>query len=170
MNINLFFLFIIALLISILTIFKPIKDLHKESEMVAMLEIDAFKLYELDSFGLRSSTEGSYAKRYVDFYEIENVHYISKKDSFLQNISADFGKYNSDELTLKSNVKYVRDDGLNFSSDQAKYLVSKEIMTTDGKFHINQKSDHIYGSDLYYNIKTKEISAKNIIGNFVIKE
>lgn len=170
MNINFFFFFIIVVLLSILSIFKPTQKNIDIQESVALLEIESFKLYEFDNFGLRSITNGTHAKKYSDFYEIENVHFIRDKDNKIENIYAQYGRYDPDELSLNSNVKYVRADGLSFDSDEAKYLVLKELITTNGKFHINQNGNDIDGVALSYNVKNREISAKNIRGNFTIKE
>ena len=166
MTVNTFFILVISGLIGIYLFFNPMTIAKQEEKEVAQLDLVGFTIYELDQNRLISTMSGSEGKRFQYRYEINDVNYTDKKFEFTQNMVADFAVYRNDKIFLDKNVRYKREDGLMFTSDEAKYNTKNSVATTKGRFSIEQNGDWVTGEQLRYNSKKERIKAKNVKGDY----
>ena len=162
MNINLFFILIIALLSSIYLFFKPLALTQREFVEIPLVELNNFTLYELDNNDLKILLSAKVAKRYSDRYEIKNINYTDNKDKYLVNIQADSAIYKDDYIDLDGNIIFNREDGLMFKTQKAQYSRKDDLVTTDGLFSANIDDGNMTGYNLKYNNKLNIVESKNI--------
>jgi len=169
-NINLFFIIIIGLLLSVFVFFKPLKiDLpdHKE---IAQLELKNFQIYEVNEKGVKSLLEGLRGKRYENRYEVIDVTFKDASKEFIQVMHADHGRYQDDVIYLKDNVIYAQDNNMTFKSDEAIYDVNTSLVTTQGAFVMTSNQNYFKGQKLKFYTKKNKILAKNISGLYQLEQ
>jgi LPS export ABC transporter protein LptC len=170
MNINLFFIVLIALLLSVFVLFKPLKlDLpdHKE---IAQLELKNFHMYEIEQKGVKSILEGITGERYENRYEVKNVTFKDTSKGVIEVMHADFGRFQEDIVYLKKNVIYAQENGISFNSDEAKYDLNNSILTTQGDFVMRSNEDYFKGKKLRFNTKENIILAKEVTGSYQLEK
>ncbi|MDQ7045874.1 MAG: LPS export ABC transporter periplasmic protein LptC [Sulfurimonas sp.] len=170
MNINLFFLFLIAGLSIIFFLFQPIQHIKKKATEIPTLELENFKLSELDTNGLTSIMNGKTGKKFLDRYVITNIDYTDNTNKYIANIRSNNALYKSDILHLDGDIKYFREDGLNFLTQKASYNKKTSVMIslTDYKSQMNQNT--VTGSYFEYNNATGITRSKNVKINYQLKE
>ena len=170
---NHFFIAIAIVLASILLFFKPTKleqPLSHKTE-VAELELHNFTLYEVGLNGLKDIMVGREGFRYKDRLEVNDINYTDSSRKLQNNLKADFGYYNNKNLiTLEGNVRYYREDGLNFVTNKAIIHQNEETITTVGPFTMDRLSDEVVGKDLFYDTKKGRSTAKQVTGVFQLKD
>lgn len=162
----LLFLFCISLLI----LLKPQSYQKSDGEKVPQMEIEDFRLYEIDTEGVKSVVSGTIGRQYELYYEVENAHYIENKNRLGEHLYADKGRFEKDIAYLNENVRYFRDDGLSFESDHAVYDTNKELLYVPKNFVLTQNENIIYGKELHYNAKSGEIEARQIDASYYMKD
>ena len=118
-----------------------------------------FSLLEIDESGVKNqlnAKEGTKDKNSFYLIDINITH--DKRD----NILAKKAIYKKDFIYLKDSVILKRKGEFQFSTNDLNYKVKEKIAYTDKKFTLKSNNNIINGTNLYYNLKTKEISAKDI--------
>ncbi|MFT7859608.1 MAG: LPS export ABC transporter periplasmic protein LptC [Sulfurimonas sp.] len=170
MNINLFFIFVIGILLSIFFFFQSEKMAEKNFGDIPLLHIKDFTMYELDPLGLKTLMLGDEAFRYKDRYTVDNINHTDNSRTHISNLRADFGVYKNDKLDLDGDVTLVRDDGLRYETQKALYYKNKGLFVTDTEYTLTQGKNKVRGTYLDHNNLTGEIHSKNITANYTIKE
>ena len=170
---NHFFIAIALVLASILLFFKPTKldePLNQKAE-IAELELRNFTLYEVGLNGLKDIMVGKEGFRYKDRLEVNDINYTDSSRKLQNNLKADFGHYNNKNLiTLEGNVRYHREDGVNFVTNKAIIHQHKETITTVGPFTMDRLTDNVVGKDLFYDTKNGHSTAKQVTAVFQLKD
>lgn len=77
--------------------------------------------------------------------------------------------YRSNEIKLKGNVHYAREDGLEFRSNEGKYNTNTSLIQTQGSFAITQNANRIDGIQLHYDNKNDTVSAEHVRVSYQLK-
>ncbi len=170
---NYFFIAIGLILASILLFFQPVPvtNTMEDNVEVAELELRNFTLYELGPEGLKDILIGRYGYRYGNRIEVEEIDYTDSAGNNRNNLQADFGIYdNKDLITLEGNVRYYREDGMRFKTDQAVINQAEETITAPGPFTMDKATDNVVGIKLFYDSKNGRTKAKNVTGIFTLTD
>ena len=170
MNINFFFIFLIAGLSAIFIIFQPMEHAKKTKEEVPLLELEKFKLSELNAKGLSSILYGEVGKRYKDRYEVEKLDYTDNVGKQIANLKADDALYKDEKLFLKDNVEYIREDGLTFQAQQANYNKKTNIIIVPVQYVSFLDGNRAIGTYLHHNNNTGITKSTNVTVKYQIKE
>ncbi len=172
-NANYFFIIIALILASVLIFFQPspVQEMRDGKGEVAQLELRNFTIYELGVDGLKDIMIGHYGFRYEDRIEVEEIDYTDSTNHQRNNLQADFGVYNNKDLiTLEGNVRYYREDGMQFRSDKAIIHQTDETILAAGPFTMQKGADHAVGTDLFYDSKNGLTKAKDVTGFYTLAE
>lgn len=148
------------------TYFKPAERDLLAAKEVALFELDQFKIYEISPTRIDHFFEGEHGKRFSDRYEVTQAKFSNNKRVLFESIRADNALYKDDIISLKGNVHYVRDDGLQFNSNEGIYNQKRSIVTTDGEFRITKNENSVHGTHLYYDLDLDTVSADQIRGSY----
>ncbi len=170
MNATAFFTLIALILSGIFFFFKPMEIKELEHKEIAQLELTNFTLYELTENGLKTTLSGLKGERFSDRYESEQISFTDTSKEYTQNMTADYGVYHENVVYLSGNVHYGREDGLEFTSDEASYRQDDATIRTEGSFSISRDSDHFSGRKLLYDSKKEHISAEDIRSSYTITD
>ena len=170
MNINLFFITIIAGLSGIFFLFKPLDIKQKTFGEIPMLELEKFKLTELTTEGLSSILNGEIGTKYTDRYIMSNLDYIDNAGNKISNLKSDKGLYKGEVLDLNDNVRYTREDGLTFITQKAIYNKKTNIVISSTDYVSTFNENKVIGTYLEYNTATTIAKSKNITANYKLKE
>ena len=169
-NINIFFVIIISGLFMVLFLFKPLNIKEQKVQEVPLLELEKFKLTELDNKGLLSITEGSKGARYTDKYTIVDLDYTDNTDEFLANIKSNDALYKGDLIKLNGDVLYTREDGFSFQTQKANYNKKTKIAKSETRYVSYMGEHRATGSSIEYDNIRGIIKSKNIVANYKLKE
>lgn len=170
MTVNSFFVFVLLLLAAIFVFFKPVDVKTQQHSEVAQLDLSRFTLYELGQTGLQTVMSGEKGWRFSDRYEVEDINYTDKTKELAQNMTADFGKYRDNFMHLKGDVRYMREDGLKFFSNEATYNQKRSVARTKGDFEIIQDGNRVKGKNLFYQTDSGVTNASSINAVYTITE
>lgn len=170
MNINLFFIAIVMLLMSVYVFFKPLKIDVPDHKEIAQLELKNFQLYEIEEKGVKSILEGDIGERYVNRYEVSNVTFKDTSKEFIEVMHADHGRYQNDNVYLNRNVIYAQDGGITFKSDEAQYDINNSLVTTQGAFIMSMNSGTFKGHKLKFNTKENKMLASRVSGYYNLEQ
>ncbi len=172
MNINGFFLIILAGLIIIYVAFKPLDIKQQEFGEIPLFELSSFTIHELSPDGLVTAMQGSEAVRFKNRYRVEDIDYTDNSEKYTVNIKANIGIYRdkSEVLDLKGKIVYVREDGLTFKTQKLTYNQKTSIAKTDTKYVMDRNGSKVRGSSLVYNNALERIKSKNIVVKYQLKE
>jgi len=171
LNANYFYLLIALVLLGIFVGFKPLQlpDTLGSDVEVPELELTRFTLYEVDETGLQNIMIGQKGFQYKDRLEVKDINYTDSTKSVRSNLQADFGIYDKvNIITLKGNVRYHREDGVRFSSQEAVLKQKEETISVDGRFKLERFADNVVGVKLFYDTKNGISSARNVIGYYTV--
>ncbi|WP_455756046.1 LPS export ABC transporter periplasmic protein LptC [Sulfurimonas sp.] len=166
MNINIFFLLIVAGLSMIFFLFKPLNIKEQKFDDIPLFELEKFKLIELSNSGLTTILDGAKGIKYSDRYEILHVDYTDNSKKYLANMKANNGLYKGDTINLNGDVVYSREDGLSFKTQKATYSKKTNIAKSTTNYVSYLGNNKIEGSYIEYNNLTKVIKSKNIKANY----
>ncbi len=170
MNINLFFVLLISLLLSVFILFKPLKlDLpdHKE---VAQLELKNFRIFDINESGVKSILEGEIGQRFENRYEVTDITYKDMSKDTLETMHADKGLYKNDVIYLNENVTYAQENGISFKSDEARYDINNSILTTQRDFILTSNESYFKAQKLRFNTKENIMMAKKVSGLYKLEK
>lgn len=166
MSINIFFTLILALLLVMFTYFKPAERDQLAANEVALFELDTFKIYEISPSKISRFFEGDHGKRFSDRYEVSQAKFSNNEKVLFESIRADNALYKDDIVALDGNIHYVREDGLQFNSNEGIYNLKRSIVTTEGVFTITKNENSVHGTHLYYDLNLDTVSANQIQGSY----
>jgi len=155
--------YILLLSLAILTIFifieKPTNIKAIKSNSSKEVYFKNFSLLELDENGVKNQLIASEATKDKNSFYLIDINITHNKT---HKLLAKKAKYIKDFIYLEDNVWLKRDDGFKFWTNSLKYKIKEKIAYTDRNFIINIHTNHISGKELYYNLNTKIVSAKDI--------
>ncbi len=163
MNINIFFIFIAALLASIYIFFSPMKLPVNKENKTAQLQLSYFTVYNLTTHGVQSIFSGTKGLKYGLKYIVYDVNYTDNSTRSLANITALHGVFKQPMIELYGNVLYKNISGLIFKSNEATYNQASKVLRTKGKYISYKKNDKITGYKLMYDNKDKKATSKDIV-------
>ncbi len=170
MKLNIFIVLISFMLLTILLVFKPLDIKQQKFIDVPQFKLLSFTMYELDTNGLVTLMSGTRGTKYATRYVVHDIDYTDNSKEYVANMTANHGVYKNEIVKLKGDVKYVREDGLIFKSQEATHNKKTGISHTDGKFTIYQNDSVVHGTKLVYNNIKDKIKAKKIDGIYQLKE
>lgn len=170
MNINIFFVFIIIGLAMIFFLFKPIDITQQKVSNMPLLEIENFKITELDKKGLLSVSEGFKGIKYIDRYTVENLNYTDNTKKYLSNIRANNGTYKGNLIELSGDVVYSREDGFSLQTQNANFNEKTKVVNSTSKYISHFNGNEARGSSIQYDTTRGIVKSKNIVAKYKIKE
>ncbi len=169
-NINLFFGFLIVLLLGIFFFFKPIRVSPPKHTDIAQLELKNFTVYDIESWGVKSALSGARGERFDDRYEVSKVAFSDASKPQLQRMSAEHGHYENNIVDLNDSVIFEQEDGITFRSQEAHYDLNRSLVTTQGDFIITMEQSKFEGTQLAFNTKTRRMHAIKINALFDLEQ
>lgn len=166
MNINLFFILILAFLAGMFAYFTPNYTSDINAEELPRIELASFTLYEISPQGVQRILKGKEGKVFDNRYEISSANLRDNTYRLTQTIGGHDARYENDLLTLEGDIRFTRADGLEFRSHEARYNTDTGIVTTRGKFTITQSANRVEGEKLYYNSQERSVSADAVRGSY----
>lgn len=141
-------------------------DKNKE---IPQIELAHFTLYEISRKGIDHILEGDEGKKFETRYVITSAKFSDNTKTLFHSIRSDHADYQNDILTLSGNVRYERQDGLAFRSQEGTYQTKDSLIQTKGAFVITQNANRIDGTTLNYNTKKDTVSADRVCGVYQLK-
>jgi len=170
MSVSTFYLLIGAVLGSIFFFFKPLQvDIATPGEL-AQIELERFTVYEVAADGVKTILAGAHASRFPDRYEVDDLNLTDRSEGHVETMQARKGIYKEPLISLDGDVRFRRDDGYTFETQKADYNQSSGDVRAPGSFVLWQAGDRVDGRNLFYNIKSGDITAKKIVGVYTMKE
>lgn len=169
MKMNIFFILISSVLLSIFVLFKPIDIQQQKFEDVPLFNISSFIIYELDKHGLSSLTSGVEAARYADRYTVKFMDYTDNTKKYIANMKANDGIYKNNIIYLFGDVVYFREDGLTFETQKAVYNKKTTIAQADGDYVLYEGTNKVVGKKLIHNNSLDTIQSKDVVVKYQLK-
>ena len=166
MSINLFFSLLLVLLMGMFGYFKPLGSGVSNTKEIPLFELDRFVIYEISPHKVSHFFEGEHGKRFSDRYEVHHAKFTNNEKVLLESISADNALYKNNIISLHNNVHYLREDGLEFRSNEGMYDENRSLITTQGAFVITKENNKVEGTQLNYNLTLDTVSANRIRGSY----
>ena len=130
-----------------------------ESNSTKELFFKNFSLLEIDENGVKNQLNAKEATKDKNSFYLIDINITHDKTD---NILAKKAIYVKDFIYLKDRVILKRKDDFKFWTNDLNYRVKDKIAYTNRGFTLISNKNRINGTNLYYNLKTKEISAKDI--------
>ncbi len=162
MNINVFFISLSLGLLMIFFLFKPLNLKQQSFVDVPLFELNDFTLHEMNLEGLVTFMNGRKAIRYSNRYVVNDINYTDNSKKYIANMKAKHGVYKDDVINLDGEIIYLREDGLTFKTNSAKYDKRTHIVEADGKYVSYRGANVISGNALKYNNLLDTIESKNV--------
>ena len=150
--------------------FKPLSTKKQEFVEVPLLDLNTFELYELDTKGLKTIMTGDKAQRFKNRYTVNAINFTDNSKEFVSNMKADYGVYKDNRVDLKSNIAYVREDGLSFESDTMHYNTKTGIVKTEDSYLAHKGESTMEGKGLEYNSKLQTLNSNKVIIKYNLEE
>lgn len=170
MNVNIFFLFLAVLLLSIYMFFKPLYVQKNNFGTIPLFELKDFELYELNTSGLTTLMTGKSATKYKDKYIVQSINFTDNSQSKLMSVKADNGIYEEDNISLSGSIELFQEDGFTFKTEHAFYNRKNSILNIDTNYTARKKDDKFSGASLRYNNLLDKIESKNIYIIYQLEE
>ncbi len=169
MSINVFFLLLVGSLIGMYSYFTPDYPSNNKKEEIPQIELSNFTIYEISKKGIDHILEGKEGKKFDQYYVITSAKFSDNTKNLFQFILSDNADYRNDILKVDGHVHYVREDGLEFRSNEGSYNSKKSLIQTKDSFVITQNSNRIDGTTLNYNTAQDTVSANRVCGVYQLK-
>lgn len=168
MSINLFFVFLLLLLVGMFNYFKPSAQEVIDRKETPQFELEAFTIYEISPVKIDRFFEGEHGVRFSDRYLIKEAKFTNNKNSLLESISSSDALYKEERVTLKGDVHYQRSDGLEIRSAEAIYDHNQSFIKTDSAFRVTKGGSFVEGNSLFYDLNLKTLSADQVQGSYTL--
>lgn len=149
--------------------FNPDYSALDDNKETPQIELSHFTLYEISQKGIDHILQGSEGKKFESYYVITSAKFSDNTKNLFQSVRSDNADYRNDILKLNGNVRYVREDGLEFRSNEGTYNSKESLIKTQGTFVITQNANRIDGTTLHYNTAQDTVSANRVIGVYQLK-
>ncbi len=155
------YILILALIIITIFIFteKPNNIKAIESNSSKEIYFKKFSLLEIDENGVENQLVASEATKDKNSFYLIDINITHKK---IHTLLAKKAVYIKNFIYLEGNVWLKRDDGFSFWTNDLNYRIKDKIAYTNRGFIIDMNKSKISGKELYYNLNTENISAKEI--------
>ena len=170
MKLTHFYIILFLFSLSLFVFLQPESYVKSEGEQVAQLEIEDFSVYEINTQGVKSVLSGTSGQQFTTHYQVENAHYIENKKDFSEHLYSDVGRFEKDVAYLNNNVRFFREDGLSFESNDALYNTKKESLYVKDNFILTQNENIIYGNELHYDTVSGQLSAQSVDANYYLED
>ncbi len=155
--------YILLLALGVIAIFiftkKPNSIKAIEANSSKEIYFKNFSLLEIDKNGIENQLIAKEAIKDKNSFYLMDINITHKK---IHNLLAKKAVYIKDFIYLEGNVWLTRDDGFSFWTNDLNYRIKDKIAYTNRGFTIDMNESKISGNNLYYNLNTKKISAKDI--------
>ena len=169
MSINIFFILLLGLLLGMYNYFTPNYTHSQDAGEVPKIELFSFTMYEISHKGIEHILEGSEGKKFDERYTVTSAKFSDNTKNLFQTLKSDNLDYRSNVIILNGNVHYVREDGLEFRSNEGKYNTDTSVIQTQGAFIITQNANRIDGNQLHYDNENDTVSADHVRVNYQLK-
>jgi hypothetical protein len=169
MSINLFFTLLLGLLIGMFSYFTPNDRAAEDKRDIPKIELTNFTLYEISPKRIDHILEGKEGKKFDEYYVITSAKFSDNTKKLFQSIRSDNADYRDDIIKVDGNVHYIREDGLEFRSNEGTYNTKESLIQTKGSFVITQNLNRIDGTALLYNTEEDTVSANQVRGSYQLK-
>jgi LPS export ABC transporter protein LptC len=160
---------ILGLLIAMYSYFAPHYTPSQEVGEIPKIELISFTLYEISHKGIDHILEGKEGKKFDERYEVTSAKFSDNTKHLFQSIRSNNADYRNNIIKLDGNVHYVREDGLEFRSQEGTYDAKASKIQTEGPFVITQNANRIDGNALLYNTEDDTVSANRVRGSYQLK-
>jgi len=172
MNINILFSAILVGLLAIFFLFKPLDLQQKVFTDVPLFELNQFTLHELDQLGLVTLMNGDNALKYKNRYEVVGVNYTDNSRDYIANMKANHGVYKDHIMSLEGDIVYLREDGINFETQELIYNKKTDIVVSKTPYTAFRGENVVTGESLKYNnlldqIESSKVTVKYKIGDTI---
>ncbi|ANV97497.1 hypothetical protein BBW65_01115 [Helicobacter enhydrae] len=177
--ISVYLFFVGVLVFSVFFVLKPPAkksktQLHRGD--VAMIEIRQFTLFLVENKRLEMIIRGEKAMRFNDYDQFEDffiAHYPQDTMKIKKIGSADGAEYFYVNRGVKrgsiyefyDGMDYRQEGGYSFNTNRGNYDSKNRLFVGEGPFELRNKDGVFTGSNLYYDARTKFVSADNPKGN-----
>ena len=161
----------LTLLISLIVLFKPIKNSSNKNNKNNTTPLITFKdstLYTIDDKKVTRIIKSTKLNKYKNKEEIIKGTLISRvkienSEDLTDIIKADHISKIKNNLIFTKDVIYLRDSFISFKTNQLYYNLKTKIAKTKDKFDGKYYNNEIQGKNLYLNIEKEYIRLDNII-------
>jgi lipopolysaccharide assembly outer membrane protein LptD (OstA) len=128
--------------------------------------LSRFALYEISHQGVEHILEGDEGKKFDAYYVITSAKFSDNTKKMIQSIRSDHAEYRAPLLDVKGDVRYLREDGLEFRTDAGRYNTKSGKVNVDGAFVITHSAHRIEGDRLRYHLNEDTLTAENVRGSY----
>jgi hypothetical protein len=157
------------LLLAIGAYFIPVENIKKDSDIkdIPLVIFEKPLMYTLDDENLSRIVDSSHAIRYKTRDEMYDANILLKnnleeKDYKIETLEAQVIIKKGDDLSLRKDVKYNRDNFINLNTDALDYnlktRLAKNSVAYDGYYYKNS----IKGTNLYLDGIQNHMKSKNV--------
>ncbi|MCF6330565.1 MAG: LPS export ABC transporter periplasmic protein LptC [Sulfurimonas sp.] len=151
-------------------LFEPMKLKKAKLDEVPQFSLFSFTLYELDKTGLITLMKGNEAIKYEDRYVIKNIDYSDNSKKYIVNMKAKEGLYKGDTTYLNGDVRFSREDGLSFFSQEVIYNKTTDIAISEVGYVSHMGLNKVSGSKIIYDNKNNTIKSENVYAVYNAQE
>ena len=157
------------LLLAIGTYFIPVENRVKNDDIkdIPLVVFEKPLMYTITDKNVSRIVEGSHAVKYKTRDEMYDANIVlrnnlEKKDYNIETLEAQVIIKKGDNLTLRKDVKYNRDNFINLSTDALDYNIKTKVAMNDISYDGYYYNNRINGNSLYLdgmknNIKSKDV-------------
>lgn len=157
------------LLLAIGTYFIPVENRVKNDDIkdIPLVVFEKPLMYTITDKNVSRIVEGSHAVKYKTRDEMYDANIVlrnnlEKKDYNIETLEAQVIIKKGDNLTLRNDVKYNRDNFINLSTDALDYNIKTKVAMNDVPYDGYYYNNRINGNSLYLdgmknNIKSKDV-------------
>lgn len=157
-----FFLLVLGLILAIYGYFAPTYKYTKDAGEIPKIELYNFTLYEISHRGIDHLLEGKEGKKFEEYYTVTSAKFSDNTKHLLHFVESDRAHYRDDFLKLDGNLRYTRQDGLEFHTQRGTYDTKKGVIVTPESFFIVQNNHRIDGENIRYEVDRQWITANRI--------
>lgn len=159
-----YFVFVFLGMMAFLLLQKPYNiEVNPNSKKEAIVEMNGAINYSISPNGIDSIASAKHVFRFAthdEFYDVA-VQRLSQK-GLKENLKANNGILEKENLTLEGDVKYKNSDGVSFRAPIAQYNLKSKVFTSDADFVLEDNRSITNGNSLVYQTKEGKIYANNI--------
>lgn len=166
----LYYFVIVFFGISLFLLFQDPYVIEKKSNQnVPEIIMQNVKNFELTDSGVLSFLQSKIVRRYKTHDEFEDVSMLKKNpNGLIDSVNAKLGVLRNNDLLLKKDVRYSRNDGLSLESQEVFYNLKTKVLSSNVDFKLSNQNGVSYGSSFIYDSDKGMIQAQNI--KAIIKE
>ncbi|NOZ90194.1 MAG: LPS export ABC transporter periplasmic protein LptC [Epsilonproteobacteria bacterium] len=124
-----------------------------------------FSLIEINENGIENELKATEAVKYKESLEAENIDITHQK---IYHIIAKKAVYKKNIVSIENNITLKKDNEMEFKTDSLIYNMKEKVAYTKDGFEMDLNGSKIYGSNLRYDLKQKDISADGINATMLV--